>query len=88
MNITDNEYIYICMYCHPQTDCFIISQLFSVVRYVGCFKLGLRPTQLYIRLSIIPLSHQSVYVNSGVIRHYIVSFTCLHFVLPDMRVLN
>ena len=29
-------YIYIYIYCHPQTDCFIVSQLFSVARHVGC----------------------------------------------------
>ena len=39
------------------TDCFIVSQLFSGARHVGCFKLGLKPIQLYIRLSIILLSH-------------------------------
>ena len=26
--------VYVCVYCHPQTDCFIVSQLFIVVRYV------------------------------------------------------
>ena len=30
-------YIYIYIYCHPQTDCFIVSLLFSVARH---FKLG------------------------------------------------
>ena len=34
-------YIYIYIYCHPQTDCFVISQLFSVARHTRCFKLGL-----------------------------------------------
>ena len=28
------------MYCHPQTDCFIVSQLFSMARHVRHFKLG------------------------------------------------
>ena len=41
-----------------KTDCFIVSQLFSVSRRVGRLKLGLKPAQLYIRLSIIPLSQQ------------------------------
>ena len=27
--------IYIYIYCHPQTDCFIVSQLFSVARHAG-----------------------------------------------------
>ena len=31
-------YIYIYTYCHPQIDCFVVSQLFSVARNVGHFK--------------------------------------------------
>ena len=46
----------VCVYCHPQIDCFVVSQLFSVVRHVGRLKLGSKPAQVYIRLSIIPLS--------------------------------
>ena len=49
-------YIYIYIYCHPKTDCFVVSQLFSAARHVGCLKLGSKPSQLYVRLSIIPLS--------------------------------
>ena len=30
-----NIYIYIYIYCHPQTDCFVLSELFSVARHVG-----------------------------------------------------
>ena len=41
--------VFIYIYCHPQTDYFIVSQLFSVARHTGCFKLGLKPTQLYVR---------------------------------------
>ena len=67
------------IYSHPQTDCFVVSQLISVARHTGCFKLGLKSTQLYIRLSIIPLSHHSTYINSEIIRHYVVAFTCLYF---------
>ena len=81
-------YIYIYIYCYSQTDCFIILQLFSVARHVGHFKLGLKPTQLYVRLSIILLSHQSTNVSSGIIRHYVVAFIFLHFALLDTRDLN
>ena len=28
------------MYCHPHTDCFVVSQLFSVAKHIGCLKLG------------------------------------------------
>ena len=31
------------IYCHPQTDCFIVSQLFSVARHTRFPKLGSKP---------------------------------------------
>ena len=37
--------------CHLQTDCFVVSQLFSVARHAGCFKLESKLA----RLSILPL---------------------------------
>ena len=67
-------YIYIYIYSHPQTACFVVSQLFSVARYVGCLKLGSKPVQLYVRLSIIPLSQQANHVSSGILS------SCLRFV--------
>ena len=72
--------------CHPRTDYFVISQLFSVARHVGRFLLGSKPDQLYVRLSILSLSHQVTYVSSGIVRHYVVTFVCLYFALPDIRV--
>ena len=76
-------YIYVCMYvyCHPQTECLVISQPFSVARHVEHLKLGSKPAQIYVRLSILPLSPQVTYVISGIIRHYVVAFVCLHFTL-------
>ena len=53
------------MYCHPQTDCFIVSQLFSVARHVGHLKLGSKPAQLYVRLNIIPLSQRKNHELKG-----------------------
>ena len=41
----DNIYIY----CHPETDCFVESQLFRVARHVRHFKLGSKLAQLYVR---------------------------------------
>ena len=55
-------YIYIYIYCHPQTDCFV-SQPFNVARHVGRLKLGLKPTQLHVRLSIRPLGQQTYHVG-------------------------
>ena len=49
-------YIYIYIYthinCHPQTDCFVVSQLFSVARHVGRLKLESKPVQLLMELQI------------------------------------
>ena len=81
-------YIYIYIYCHPQTGSFVVSQLFSVVRHVGRFKLELKQAELHIRLSIIPFSQQLTYFSSGIIRHYVVAFVYFYFALPDTRVLN
>ena len=46
--------MYVCMhlYCHPQTDCFVVSHLLSGARHVGRLKLGSKPAELYVRLSI------------------------------------
>ena len=41
-------------YCHSQTDCFVVSQLFSVARHVGRLKLGSKSGQLYVRFSTLP----------------------------------
>ena len=34
--------MYVCMYiyCHPETDCFVVSKLFRVARHAGRFKRG------------------------------------------------
>ena len=49
-------YIYVYIYSHPQADYFIVSQLFSVATHAGRFKLGSKPAQHYVRLSILQLS--------------------------------
>ena len=66
-------YIYIYIYSHLQRDCFVVSQRTNVARHAGRFKLGSKPAQLNVKLSIIPLSHHSTYVSSGIIRHYVVA---------------
>ena len=40
-------YIYIYIYNNPQTECFVVSQHFSVARYVRCHRLGSKPGWLY-----------------------------------------
>ena len=51
--------IYIYIYCHPRTDCFILSELFTVARHVGHWKPGSKPIQLYVRVSLRPLGQQA-----------------------------
>ena len=43
-------YIYIYIYSQPQTDCFVLSELFSVARHAGRSKPESKPVQLYLRL--------------------------------------
>ena len=51
------------IYSHPQTDCFVRSELFSVAIHAGRSKPGSRPVQLYVRLSFKPLGHQADHVG-------------------------
>ena len=65
-----HNYIYICIYiyCHPQTDCFVLSELFSVARHAGRSKPGSKPVQLYVRLSFRPLSKRTT-LTKGILRY-------------------
>ena len=80
------------IYSHLQTDCFVLSELFSVARHVGRSKLGSKPIQLYIRLSLRPLSQQAYHVwLREFLRYYVVTAAavCLYFhTLSATRVLN
>ena len=58
-------YIYIYIYSHPQTDCFVVLQFFSVARHTSCSKLGLKPTQLYIRLMTYPWTKPAIQHQLG-----------------------
>ena len=51
------------IYSHPQTDCFVLSELFSVARHAGRLKPGSKPVQPYVRLSFKPVGHQADYVG-------------------------
>ena len=78
-------YIYIYIYCHPQTDCFVLSELFSVVRHAGRSKPGSKPVQLYVRLSFRPLS---IYIKMSRSPKWFVFFkdTFIYFVLTYVYV--
>ena len=56
-------YIYIYIYCPPQTDCFVLSVLFSVARHVGRLKPGSKPVEFCIRISLRPLGQQAYHVG-------------------------
>ena len=83
-------YLYIYIYCHPQTDCFVLSELFSVARHVGRSKPGSKPIQLYVRLSLRPLGQQAYHVwLRELLRYLTVAAVCLHFyTLSATRELN
>ena len=51
------------IYSHPQTDCFVQSELFRVAKHVGRSKPGSKPIQLYVRLSLRPLGQQENYIG-------------------------
>ena len=56
-NLFNEPRIYIS--CHPQIGSFVLSELFSVARHVGCSKPGSKPIQLYVRISLRPLDQQA-----------------------------
>ena len=58
-----------------------------MARHVGRFKLGLKPAQFYVGLSILPLRHQAI-CQHGNYKALCSSFCLIDFALPDARVLN
>ena len=69
-------YIYIYIYCHPRTDCFIVLQLYynKWAKHVGRLKMGSKPTQLYVRISILPISQR--------MRVYVCMYVCMYALCP------
>ena len=70
-------YIYIDIYCHPQTDCFIVSQHFSVARQAKFPNLGLKPGWLKCQSKILPLSHEETSASEGNLNAYVSHLFCL-----------
>ena len=53
-----------------------------MARHAGRLKMGSKPAQLYVRLSIRPLDQQAYHVGEGIIRYNVAraaAFVCLHF---------
>ena len=46
------------------------------------------PPNFYVMLCILPLNPQSTYISSGITILYVSALACLHFALPDTKVLN
>ena len=63
VRVHTHTYIYIYIYSHPQIDCFVLSEFFSVARQAGRSKPGSKPVQLYVRLCFRPLGHQADHVG-------------------------
>ena len=72
LSVFDNHYkftyIYmytynIYIYSHPQTDCFVLSELFSVARHAGGSLPESKPVQLYDRLRLQTTRPQADYVG-------------------------
>ena len=68
-NWTKEHYIYI--YSHPQTDCFVPSELFSVARHAERSKPESKPVQFYDGLSFRPLGRQRTTLAAGIFRYFI-----------------
>ena len=51
------------MFCHPQTEFFVLSELFIVSSHTGRSKPGSKPVQLYVRLNFRNLGHQADHVG-------------------------
>ena len=74
--------LYIYIY-NPQTDCFVVSQFFSMTRHTTCFKLGLKPGWLYISQISYPRAIIILSISEGIFSAYILTYTLL-----TTRVLN
>ena len=76
------------IYCFPQTDCFVVSQLFSVARYASRFTLGSKPAQIYVRLSMLPLSLKVTYISSGIVTPYVLTFLLFIYIYIYIYIYN
>ena len=73
-------YIYIYIYNHLQTDCFIVSQLFSVARHMIFSKLGTKPSWLICQLKILPHSREGTSVSEGILNTYVSYLFCFAYI--------
>ena len=86
-------YIYIYIHCHPQTDCFVESQLYSVARHVWRLNPGSKLSNFTLDLVSDRSDNQHTTLTKGIIRYYVATAAAasvyLHFyTLSATRVLN
>ena len=70
-------YIYIYIYCNRQTDCFVISQLFSVATTTRCFKQGSKPSWLYVHQTSYPRAIIILCINEEIFYVYLSTYMLL-----------
>ena len=61
-------------YIHPQTDYFVVSQLFSVARHTRFSKLGSKPGWLIHQPKILPHSYEETSISEGALNAYVSLF--------------
>ena len=80
--------IYIYIYSHSFTNCFVISQLFCVARYTRFSKLESKPGWFIRQLKILPHSYEETSVREGILNAYL-SFSFVYiYPLNSYRELN
>ncbi len=63
------------IFCHPQTDCFILSELSSVARLP---MLGAKPRWLIRQSKMLPLNLEENSASEGNLNVYVSNLFCLH----------
>ena len=66
-------------YCHPQTDCFFVSQLFHVARHMRCFKLGLKTDWFYSSWISYPKGMVPLSKSEGILHIYLFTYTLIGY---------
>ena len=78
-------YIYIYIYIYSSTDCFVVSQLNSVVKHACHLKLRSKSGCLYARQISYRRAFANLSISEGIFAYI---YICLHKRLMATRVLN
>ena len=65
-------------HCHPQTDYFVVSQLFSVARQARFQKQGSKRSWLKRQSEILPLIHEDSNASEVNLNTFVTHLICLH----------